>query len=80
LILTAGDGESGTFSNITGDTFTMDGYDWTITYDDAPDEITIEATSAVTSTPEPDSLVLLGSGLLGLVGFLKRRNAARRAS
>lgn len=37
------------------------------------DSVTVDDVSYTTGTPEPGSLVLLGSGLLGAAGILRRK-------
>ena len=39
------------------------------------DNVTISATAPVTVTPEPSSFALLGTGILGVAGMMKRRFA-----
>jgi hypothetical protein len=47
---------------------------------DLPPGITVYSTVEIpTQTPEPASLVLLGSGLIGIGALRKRRNASQRA-
>ncbi len=47
------------------------------TYDGVPIDFTIAPAISTGVTPEPSSLALLGTGLLGTVGLLRRRLATR---
>jgi hypothetical protein len=40
----------------------------------------LDATGTISVTPEPDSLVLLAAGAVGLFGYGLRRRAARRTA
>jgi hypothetical protein len=68
---------SGEFSNAPDTGFTMDDWNWAISYDSAGHDITLTAESPTgpISTPEPGTLGLLVTGLLGLI-FLGRKKLA----
>ncbi len=77
-ILDAMGGLSGTFSSIVGDTFGSSGT-WSVEY--SADAVTLTANVPTsTTTPEPATLFLFGTGLLGLAWLAtrKRRTAARQ--
>jgi hypothetical protein len=63
-------GLSGTFSSIQG----YGGENFYAIYNDSAGYVDLVAEGASGSVPEPSSLVLFGSGLLGMVGFLRRRS------
>jgi hypothetical protein len=69
---------SGTFANAptNGFQFQMDGYNWTIQY--FANSIILDAGAPVTSTnvPEPNSLLLLSSGLAALAASVWKKSAA----
>ena len=79
---------TGVFANAPASGFQMDGFNWTIAYN--ANDIVLEAGSPVTggggggggttATPEPSSLILLGTGLAAvLVCSLSRKRAALRS-
>jgi len=73
-------GGTGTFANAptNGFQFQMDGFNWTIAYN--ADDIVLDAGSAVTTTPEPSTTVLILTGLAALLAysFFQKRTAATR--
>jgi hypothetical protein len=64
----------GAFSNFAGQTFDNGLEKWGISYNNAGGDILLTAEANTTSrTPEPGSLLLLGTGLVGLGLWLRRR-------
>lgn len=65
--------ETGQFTNYDLPSL-LPGEKWLWAYD--AHDFTISVASSVSSTPEPASFLLLGSGLLGMAGMLRRKLAA----
>jgi fibronectin-binding autotransporter adhesin len=59
----------GEFSN--GSSFAADGFNWSVNY--GPNDIVI---TAVSTTPEPSTILLLGTGIVGLGCYTKRKRAS----
>jgi hypothetical protein len=88
VILDATGGRSGTFTKINGLDFgTGDKDSWTVGY--TADEVTLTANIPAdpalmvaadpgSATPEPGSLLLFGTGLLGLAWLVHRKRATVR--
>jgi PEP-CTERM motif-containing protein len=54
--------------------YDLAGGNWTIEVDpDGPDGPDTEPDPSPTPTPEPGSLVMFGSGIMGLAGLLRRK-------
>lgn len=64
---------NGTFGSILNDSFNNGAEDWTVAYNS--NDIVLTA-AARRPTPEPASLFLFGTGLLGMAWALRRRRAA----
>jgi hypothetical protein len=80
-ILNYSGGLSGVWANAPTSGFIMDGFDWGIDYAGGAsgDEVVITAEgSALSPTPEPGTLLLYGTGLLGIAGFVRRKRFAAR--
>jgi len=70
---------SGAFTNAPSTGFEMDGYNWTIAYNTT--DIVLDAGSPIASpTPEPDSLILMGTGLAALATFLWKKRVPQRVN
>jgi Pro-kumamolisin, activation domain/PEP-CTERM motif len=87
LVLGANDGVATLFTlsipGCTGASFSAACAIASITFSDggAPDTLTLgELTLSDAPTPEPGTLALFGSGLVGLVGFLRRKLVVKKAT
>lgn len=69
---------TGTWSSIMNPDFANGTEMWTVDYDNSAGEIFLDAERGPDATPEPGSIVLLGTGLIGLwyVGRRKMRRCA----
>jgi len=77
-ILDATGGLGGTtFASLTGSTSFGSGGSWDVLY--GADTVTLEAAYTKSATPEPASLLLFGTGLLGLAWLTHRKLAAQRS-
>ena len=64
--------ESGAFANAPTTGFSMDGWKWDINYDYAGQNKVVLTADSPISTPEPGSLILLGTGLASLLAYRRR--------
>ena len=73
------DNDGFSFTTATGNVNLFDGaLGYSLDATNLPDDIlgTFTVTPAVSATPEPNSLLLLGTGLLGAIGALRRKITA----
>lgn len=52
------------------------GFPGALVSEDQTANVTITPVGAISATPEPGSMMLLGTGMLGVIGFARRRLSA----
>ncbi len=78
LDFTAGE-LSGTFADFLGQTFDNGLEKWDLSYNNTAGDLVLTAVAnTTTTTPEPGSLLLFGTGLLGLAALLRKRRPVTR--
>ena len=73
FLLTSGEGDSGNFG-----TLDLPSGSWSVFYNSNNVELQFNGSSGPPVTPEPGTLLLYGTGLLGVAGYVRRKRAPAR--